>query len=180
LQVETPAQELAKSFKALDDVLAKGGNDETALMRTAASIIEDLQSSGVAQCFGKARSIPKRIYSLEELRLNKIDAAKLLSPDDETLNDVEAGMQAAFVAGAAASSFVDYFDLTRPAVALVTMVFVLGVDQVGYMGGLRALAVDTAARVVSATYRCAPLMVSQHGTYSSIGTMQTRVPRERC
>jgi len=32
--------------------------------------------------------VPKRIYSLEELRLNKIEAEKLLSPTDDTLGTV--------------------------------------------------------------------------------------------
>uniref|UniRef100_A0A7I4DQ59 Uncharacterized protein n=1 Tax=Physcomitrium patens TaxID=3218 RepID=A0A7I4DQ59_PHYPA len=35
--------------------------------------------------FGKATSVPYRLYSLEELRLNKIDATQLLSPTDQTL-----------------------------------------------------------------------------------------------
>jgi hypothetical protein len=32
--------------------------------------------------------VPKRIYSLEELRLNKIEPEKFLSPTDNTLNGV--------------------------------------------------------------------------------------------
>ena len=34
--------------------------------------------------------VPKRQYTLEELRLNKIDAATLLSPKDDSLNRVRA------------------------------------------------------------------------------------------
>ena len=37
--------------------------------------------------------MPKRIYTLEELRLNKIEAEKLLSPADETLNTVRTVLQ---------------------------------------------------------------------------------------
>ncbi len=37
--------------------------------------------------------VPKRIYTLEELRLNKIEAEKFLSPADETLNTVRTILQ---------------------------------------------------------------------------------------
>ena len=37
--------------------------------------------------------IPKRIYSLEELRLNKIEAEKFLSPKDDTLGTVRTLVQ---------------------------------------------------------------------------------------
>ena len=45
---------------------------------------------------GKTRrcpQVPKRIYSLEELRLNKIEAERFLSPADETLNTVRTVLQ---------------------------------------------------------------------------------------
>jgi hypothetical protein len=38
--------------------------------------------------------VPKRIYSLEELRLNRIDPQALLSPEDTTLNGVRTTLQA--------------------------------------------------------------------------------------
>ena len=37
--------------------------------------------------------VPKRIYTLEELRLNKIEAERFLSPADETLNTVRTVLQ---------------------------------------------------------------------------------------
>ena len=40
-----------------------------------------------------ALQIPKRIYSLEELRLNKIEAEKFLSPKDDTLSTVRTIVQ---------------------------------------------------------------------------------------
>ncbi len=40
-----------------------------------------------------ALQIPKRIYSLEELRLNKIEAEKFLSPKDDTLGTVRTILQ---------------------------------------------------------------------------------------
>jgi hypothetical protein len=37
--------------------------------------------------------VPKRIYTLEELRLNKIEPEKLLSPQDNTLGNVRNVLQ---------------------------------------------------------------------------------------
>ena len=37
--------------------------------------------------------VPKRIYSLDELRLNKIEAEKFLSPTDNTLSSVRTILQ---------------------------------------------------------------------------------------
>jgi hypothetical protein len=49
--------------------------------------------------FGKATMVPQPLYSLEELRLNKIDATQLLSPMDKTLGDVKRNLQFAAIAG---------------------------------------------------------------------------------
>lgn len=38
--------------------------------------------------------IPKRIYTLEEMRLNKVEPTALLSPTDDTLNGVRTVLQA--------------------------------------------------------------------------------------
>lgn len=38
--------------------------------------------------------VPKRIYTLEEMRLNKVEPTALLSPTDDTLNGVRAVLQA--------------------------------------------------------------------------------------
>lgn len=44
-----------------------------------------------ALCIG--RQVPKRIYSLEELRLNKIDATQFLSPDDDRIARIRTACQ---------------------------------------------------------------------------------------
>ncbi|GFH29259.1 uncharacterized protein HaLaN_27893 [Haematococcus lacustris] len=64
----------------LDELLLR--NDDTA----AVSFARQLQEEGLLLGFGQGRQLPKRIYSLEELRLNQIDAAKLLSPKDKSLD----------------------------------------------------------------------------------------------
>ena len=40
--------------------------------------------------------VPKRQYTLEELRLNSIEAERLLSPTDNTLSTVRTTLQARF------------------------------------------------------------------------------------
>lgn len=37
--------------------------------------------------------VPKRIYTLEELRLNQVEPEKLLSPQDNTLTGVRTALQ---------------------------------------------------------------------------------------
>ncbi len=39
------------------------------------------------------RQVPKRIYTLEEMRLNKVEPTSLLSPTDDTLNGVRTIVQ---------------------------------------------------------------------------------------
>ena len=41
-----------------------------------------------------AAQVPKRIYTLEEMRLNKVEPTALLSPTDDTLNGVRTVLQA--------------------------------------------------------------------------------------
>ena len=43
--------------------------------------------------FGKGRQVPKRLYSLEDLRLNKIEPGQLLLPTDDTLGQLRTGFQ---------------------------------------------------------------------------------------
>ena len=39
------------------------------------------------------KQVPKRAYSLEEMRLNNIEAERLLSPTDNTLSSVRTRLQ---------------------------------------------------------------------------------------
>lgn len=43
------------------------------------------------------QQVPKRQYTLEELRLNSIEAERLLSPTDNTLSTVRTALQACFL-----------------------------------------------------------------------------------
>ena len=55
--------------------------------------MERLTQQGVVRGFGKGRQVPKRLYSLEDLRLNKIQPEQLLLPTDDTLGKIRAGFQ---------------------------------------------------------------------------------------
>lgn len=43
--------------------------------------------------------MPRRLYTLEELKLNGINAASLLSPTDATLGSIERNLQIAAISG---------------------------------------------------------------------------------
>jgi hypothetical protein len=134
------------SVSELQRLLSTGSEE------TAVALADSLRTAGTLRAFGTATGVPKRSYTLEELRLNKIDASKFLSPEDTTLNGVRTALQAAFVAGLSAAYLahaIDFFHLVQ---TLVATAFVLTADQVASAGGLEALAVDSAGRLLSPTY----------------------------
>ena len=55
--------------------------------------MDRLKQDGVVKGFGRGRQVPKRLYSLEDLRLNKIQPEELLAPSDDTLGRVRTGFQ---------------------------------------------------------------------------------------
>jgi hypothetical protein len=103
--------------------------------------------------FGAARRIPKRPYTIEDMRLNKVDAKKLLSPNEETLSKVEAQLQIAYAGLVGFTAFYDGFDLGRVGVLVFGTLFLLSADQIGLGGGLRALAIDSAGSILAPQYR---------------------------
>ena len=62
---------------------------EAAAVRLAAG----LKQGGVLRAFDGGRQVPKRSYTLEDLRLNKIEPQRLLSPTDNTLTGVRTALQ---------------------------------------------------------------------------------------
>lgn len=71
------------------------GNDRAALNLAKSS----QGKPGGLSCFGAARQIPQRLYTLDELRLNGIETTSLLSPVDSTLGSIERTIQAAALLG---------------------------------------------------------------------------------
>lgn len=91
----TPAQPpdagpLADALSRVDALLALDTPESEA---EAVALMRSLASSGAAPAFGGGQQVPKRPYSLDELRLNKIDAERYLSPNDSTLGGVRNALQ---------------------------------------------------------------------------------------
>ena len=51
----------------------------------AVDVVACLKERGLIRGYGAARLVPRRDYDLAELRLNKIEAEKLLSPNETTI-----------------------------------------------------------------------------------------------
>ncbi|CAK0784300.1 hypothetical protein CVIRNUC_007504 [Coccomyxa viridis] len=116
------------------------------------SDLNELKERGLLKAFGGGNQVPKRIYTLEELRLNKIEAEKFLSPADETLNTVRTVLQGAGLLGLTTAFFGLHLEVSQLAGLLVGIGFVFTADQIANSGGLEALLVDTAGRVISSSY----------------------------
>ncbi|KAL3675031.1 hypothetical protein R1sor_024979 [Riccia sorocarpa] len=103
--------------------------------------------------FGAAQLVPQRAYTLEELRLNKIEAEKFLSPVDKTLGSVRGNIQlAAVLLGVSVWRILDLnqFQLLG---AVLLFLFLGTVDQVVNGGGVEGLLLDTVGRLLSKKYR---------------------------
>lgn len=113
-----------------------------------------LSAQGTLKGFGTASQVPRRAYTVDELRLHKIDTANLLAPKDSTLGQVRSRLQLAALGGLIATwqllPGLDQFYFLGGVLALLT----LGVaDQIGTGGALEGLAIDTIGQVVSKKYR---------------------------
>lgn len=103
--------------------------------------------------FGKAAMVPQRLYSLEELRLNKIDATQLLSPTDRTLGEVKRNLQFAAVAGGLVAWWQLGLDQYQLLGASVLFLFLGTLDQIANGGGVEALLLDSIGRILSPKYQ---------------------------
>ena len=120
---------------------AEGAPAEAQATCLTAALVEE----GALRAYGKAQQVPKRTYSLEELRLNRIQPEQFLAPADNTLGGVRNVVQGAFVAGLAGAYFSHLADLSQIVQVVLVAAFLLTVDQVGNAGGFEALLVDTGA-----------------------------------
>jgi hypothetical protein len=154
MQSEKVSPTSSATLRDLDKILASSESiGENELQNRALALTQDLQAAGVMPSFGAARRIPKRAYTLEDMRVNKVDASKLLSPSEETLTKVEAQLQIAYAGLVAVTAFYDGFDIGRSGVLVFLTLFLLSADQIGLNGGLRALAVDSAGSILAPNYR---------------------------
>lgn len=141
--------DLPSALRELDSLLAAEGDAAEA---AAVQLVTRLKEGGLLKGYGAARQVPKRQYTLEELRLNKIDPTKFLSPQDETLDGVRSILQGGALAGATALYLSGTADGSQLLQAAVVALFLLTADQVANGGGVEALIVDSVGRVLSPTY----------------------------
>lgn len=150
-------ESIAKSFKPndnrlqilerVDDDLKKG--DE----RRALSLVKELQGMpGGLMCFGAAREVPQRLYTLNELKLNGIDTSSFLSPVDVTLGSIERNLQLAAVLGGLSAWFA--FGLSQLQVLYISvgLLFLWSLDLISFNGGVWNLIIDTIGHTVSQKY----------------------------
>ncbi|XP_028780832.1 uncharacterized protein LOC114749167 [Neltuma alba] len=134
-------------LQQLDKELANGDD------RAALALVKDLQGKpGGLRCFGAARQVPQRLYTLDELRLNGIEAPSLLSPVDATLGSIERNLQIAAILGGLAAW--NAIGLTPQEVfyAALGLLFLWTLDSVSFYGGLGNLLLDTVGHTFSQKY----------------------------
>ncbi|KAK6151968.1 hypothetical protein DH2020_014603 [Rehmannia glutinosa] len=136
-------------LEQVDKELSKG--DE----RAALNLVKDLQGKPDGlRCFGAARQvkIPQRLYTLDELRLNGIQTASLLSPVDTTLGSIERSIQAAAVLGGIAAW--NFLELSPQQIffSSLGLLFLWTLDAVSFNGGVSFLVLDTLGHSFSQKY----------------------------
>ncbi|XP_062084629.1 uncharacterized protein LOC133790845 [Humulus lupulus] len=136
-----------KTLGKVDEELAKG-DDKAAL-----SLVKDLQGKpGGLRCFGAARQIPQRLYTLDELKLNGIEATSLLSPVDSTLGAIERNLQLAAAVGGVSAWNVFGFSPQHLFYLSLGLLFLWTFDSVSFNGGVSSLILDTIGHTFSQKY----------------------------
>ncbi|VFQ61524.1 unnamed protein product [Cuscuta campestris] len=134
-------------LKEVDNELSKGDD------RAALSLVKEFQGiPGGLRGFGAARQIPQRLYSLDELRVNGIETASLLSPADATLGAIERNLQIAAISGGVAALNVLHFNPQQILTVSLGLLFLWTFDSVSFNGGLSALILDTIGHTLSPKY----------------------------
>lgn len=140
---------LTERLQKLDAAL---GRDDAEGESAALKLLGELKSEGLVQAFGSGQQVPKRAYTLEELRLNKIEPEKFLSPEDRTLNQIRTILQASAVVGLLSLSAALHLEANQMLGTVVFFLFLLTADQVANGGGFEALAIDFAGRLINKEY----------------------------
>ena len=121
----------------------------------ALAVITLLKAAQKIRGFGAARLVPKRDYALSELKLNDIEADKLLSPTESTISGIRDWFTRGFVVLVGVWIFAAHPDGRQIAASLTFFGGAVAVDQIGFGGGIEALALDTAAQATSPQVRIA-------------------------
>ncbi|KAM7273559.1 hypothetical protein ACFE04_028223 [Oxalis oulophora] len=134
-------------LKQVDNELQSGNE------RAALSLVKDLQANpNGLRCFGAARQVPQRLYTLDELKLNGIETQSLLSPTDTTLGSIERNLQLA--AGLGGFAAWKGFDLDAQKLLYISLgvLFLWTLDVVSFNGGASTLVLDTIGHTFSQKY----------------------------
>eukprot|EP00884_Botryococcus_braunii_P003012 jgi/Botrbrau1/12711/Bobra.67_1s0074.1 len=143
------ASKLGESLQKVDKELEGDGEDAEG---NALRDVEGLKAEGLLRGFGAASQVPKRQYTLQDLRLHNIDPERLLSPEDRALKTLRDLSQGALAAGFAVAYFGLHWDGSRLLGGAVAILFALSLDQIGNNGGFEALLVDSLRRAVQPQY----------------------------
>ncbi|GAX82312.1 hypothetical protein CEUSTIGMA_g9741.t1 [Chlamydomonas eustigma] len=139
-------------YSILDDLLARV-DDPTSEVR-AVDVALQTRAAGDLIGFGsyaQRPAVPKRIYTIEELRLNGIQAELLLSPRDTSLTFVRNAMQVSALLGLGVLTL--HGDVGQVLSTAFGVIFALVFDQVANQGGGEALLVDSVGRLLLPSYR---------------------------
>ncbi|KAI8027676.1 hypothetical protein LOK49_LG02G02027 [Camellia lanceoleosa] len=121
--------------------------------RIALSLVKDLQGKpGGLRCFGAARQVPQRLYTLDELKLNGIETSALLSPVDTTLGSIERNLQLAALLGGISAWNVFEFSPQQILFLSLGLLFLWTLDLVSFNGGVSGLLLDTIGHTFSQKY----------------------------
>mmetsp|Transcript_18401 Transcript_18401/g.51580 ORF Transcript_18401/g.51580 Transcript_18401/m.51580 type:complete len:357 (-) Transcript_18401:378-1448(-) len=136
-------------LKELDDLLSR---DE---QQKALEFVQRKKDEGVLKHYGinVQMGVPKRQYTIEELRLNKIDAPKIISPTDSSLSTARRLLQVAALAGLTSVAYTSEFDAGRIIWTTFALIFAVIFDQVANGGGGQGLLVDSLGRIINPSYK---------------------------
>eukprot|EP00850_Spirogloea_muscicola_P016264 SM000131S26694 [mRNA] locus=s131:68259:74535:- [translate_table: standard] len=137
-----------EALQLIDESLDGGHEDKALALARALQVAE-----GGLRGFGTASQVPQRAYTLEELRLNKIETSRFLAPVDSTLGGVKRNLQLAGLAGLLALWQGLHLDQLQLLGIAVPILFLGTADQIAFGGGVEALILDTLGRVLSPNYK---------------------------
>ncbi|KAG1679998.1 hypothetical protein FOA52_007062 [Chlamydomonas sp. UWO 241] len=164
-QTSPPPQPVENLYTRLDSLLAAtedpgGGRgwvsapEAAATEAAALALVQQAVAAGQLKGFGSLeQAVPKKQYTIADLKLNSIQAEALLSPKDNSLNLTRNVAQGAAAAGLAAMAFLSDGNFVQVFQVTTALAFVLVFDQVANQGGGESLIVDTIGRQLLPTYR---------------------------
>jgi len=129
--------------------LAAGGEAEQA----ALALVRTLQAEGEMRRFGAGRLVPRRDYTLADLRLHGIQADRFLAPRDSTLETVRTQATAALALGLLALSATAHPDTSAVLFSGVAATAAVVADQVAG-GKIEAVVLDFLGRMLRCGQSC--------------------------